>query len=149
MVRKDQLPYWRTLYNWVVCHKILIRESLFNVRKLGIKSHRQNSSEGTWHTIRSIAINNATSANLKNAIRALLDLRKGHKAKPCNKKDGTWREESTSSKNTDKATSHLMLAPSSKKPEERDFAVDSARIPTERCKQTRKHKYTFTTLISS
>ena len=47
---------------------------------------------------RSIARNYAKSAHLKNAIHALPDLRKGHKAKPCNKKDGTWREESTSSK---------------------------------------------------
>ena len=60
---------------------------------------------------------------LKNAIRALPDLRKEHKTKLCNKKDapaelhGTWREVSTSSNNTDKARL-------------REFALDSARIPT-------------------
>ena len=35
----------------VVSLKIFIRESLFYLRKLGIKSHRQNSSKDTWpHT---------------------------------------------------------------------------------------------------
>ena len=36
---------------------------------------------------RSIARNYAKKAHLKNAIRALPDLRKGYKTKPCNKKD--------------------------------------------------------------
>ena len=36
---------------------------------------------------RSSARNYAKSAHLKNAIRALPDLRTGHKTKPCNKKD--------------------------------------------------------------
>ena len=68
----------------VVCLKIFIRESLFYVRKLGIKSHRQNSSKARGPTQeigkrrRSIARNYAKSVNLKNAIRALPDLRKGH-----------------------------------------------------------------------
>ena len=33
MVRKDQLPYWRSLHNWVVYPKSLIRETLFHVKK--------------------------------------------------------------------------------------------------------------------
>ena len=75
--------------------------------------------------------------------------------------------------NKDKATFYspteawVMPAPSSKKPEEREFAVDSGasmhmlskkdlsseELETLRsmgkCKQTRKHKYAFTILISS
>ena len=30
-VQKEQLRYWRSLYNWVVCLKNLVRESLFHV----------------------------------------------------------------------------------------------------------------------
>ena len=72
------------------------------------------------------------SVNLKNAIRVRQNLRTGRKTIPCTKKDApaekhpTWRM-----KNTDKATfySHTeaweMPAPSSKKPEEREFVVDS------------------------
>ena len=33
VVRKDQLHYRRSLHNWVVCLKILIRENLFYVKK--------------------------------------------------------------------------------------------------------------------
>ena len=49
------------------------------------------------------------------AIRALPDLRKGHRTKPSTKKDapadqhGTWRKKSTSSKKTDKATFTFLL----------------------------------------
>ena len=42
VVRKDQLLYWRSLYNWVVCLKILTRENLFHVNlEIGIKTRRQ------------------------------------------------------------------------------------------------------------
>ena len=63
-------------------------------------------------------------------------LRIGHARKPCNKKDapaekhGTWRQLSGCSKKEDKATfysfteARVILAPSSKKPEEREFVVD-------------------------
>ena len=67
VVLKDQLRFWSSLYNWFVCLKILIRESLFYVNKenwdqstpsnspraLGTKSkfgkemvHREGSSRG-------------------------------------------------------------------------------------------------------
>ena len=41
VVRKDQLPYWGSFCNWVVCLKILIRESLFYRWKIGIESRSQ------------------------------------------------------------------------------------------------------------
>ena len=74
-----------------MCPKIFIRESLLNVRKFRIKSQRQNPRRARGPTAkfgkrrRSIARNYAKSVILKNAIRALPDLRKGHKTKPCNK----------------------------------------------------------------
>ena len=41
VVRKDQVLHWRSLHNWVVCLKILIRESLTWTRKIGNKTRRQ------------------------------------------------------------------------------------------------------------
>ena len=109
--------------------------------KLG-PNHTVKFSQGTWHHIQKFWKERVhreasfKSANLTSAIRALPDLRMAHFRKPCNKKDApaekhwTWRKMSTSSKKT-KATffssteAWVMSAPSSKKPEEREFVVDS------------------------
>ena len=71
------------------------------------------------------------SVNVTSAIRALPDLRTGHKTKRCTKKDAHRRvawEMYTSSKIRIKLRFTLpmaTLAPTSKSPEEREFVVDS------------------------
>ena len=86
----------------------------------------------TWHHTNSgkkgsIARGYAKGANLQNAIRVLLHLRKEQWMKPCNKNDapaekhGTWRKHIHQLKSKDRATFYfateawVMLAPSSKK----------------------------------
>ena len=53
VVRKDQLPYWTSLYNWVVYLKMRIRQNLFHV---DLECWDQNTpsklSKGTWHQIK-------------------------------------------------------------------------------------------------
>ena len=54
VVEKDQLLCcWRSLYYWVVCFKITLRESLFfgKLEKLGSK-HTVKFSEGTRHRVK-------------------------------------------------------------------------------------------------
>ena len=77
------------------------------------------------------------SVNFTSAIRALPDLMKEHKTKPCTKKDapaekhGTWRKVSMSSKTRIKLRFTLLLKPGQyrspfqESPEEREFVVDS------------------------
>ena len=109
--------------------------------------------------IESIARESFKSLSLKNAIRVRQNMRIGHFRKPCNKNDAPAREAS------------------SKKPEEREFVVDSGasmhmpskkdsssdemdtlwrsrtrrrcRPQMEKCTQTRKHKCTFKISICS
>ena len=50
VVWKDQLPYERSLYNWVVCLKILVREQLFNGEKDNWDQITpSNSPRAHWH----------------------------------------------------------------------------------------------------
>ena len=107
---------------------------LRNERKLE-SNHTVKFFKGTWHHIKflgkneSIARRYSKSVNLTNTVRALPDLRKGHRTKPT-KKDaptewhGTWRKLSTSSK-IRIIEARATPPPTSKSPEERDFAVDS------------------------
>ena len=89
--------------------------------KLG-SNHTVKFSKGAWHHIkigkeRVHREASFKSANLTNAIRALPDLRKGHKTKPRTKKDAsaewheTWRKMSTSSKIRTKLRFSIRLKP--------------------------------------
>ena len=48
VVGKDQLLYWRSLYNWVVYLKILVRENLFNVN---LENWEQNTRSNSPETL--------------------------------------------------------------------------------------------------
>ena len=72
--------------------------------------------------------------NLMSVVVARLNLRKGHKRKPCTMKDapaeqhGAWRKLFTSSRMREKlrfVEARVMEAPTWKSPEEREFVVDS------------------------
>ena len=53
VVRKDRLHYWRSLHNWVVYLKILIRESLFDAEKENWdQNHAVKFSKATWHQMK-------------------------------------------------------------------------------------------------
>ena len=74
------------------------------------------------------------SANLKNAIRVRQNLRTGHFRKPCSKNDTPSEKHRAWRKNVYKlkkmriflrSALWVMPAPSSRKPEEREFGVDS------------------------
>ena len=77
------------------------------------------------------------SVRLMSVVLARQNSMKDHTRSLCTKKDApaelhrTWRQMSTISKNTDKATfyspieARARLAPTSKRPEDREFAVDS------------------------
>ena len=112
--RKDQLPF-QDSYSKMSIQK--------DRRKIGKERvHREASFK---------------SVNLVSVFLARPGLRRGHKMKPCNKKEapaksrGTWRKMSTNSKIIDEATYcslieiKAMPAPVSKSPEEREFVVDS------------------------
>ena len=53
VVEKDQVPYERRLFKWIVCPKITIRKKsiLREVGKLGSK-HAVTFSKGTWHHVK-------------------------------------------------------------------------------------------------
>ena len=50
-VQKNQLLFWRSLYNWVVYLKILIREHLFHVNLENWEQNASSFSQDTWHQI--------------------------------------------------------------------------------------------------
>ena len=135
VVRKDQLPCPRSLYIWVVCLKILLRESLFYGKegKLG-SNHTVKFSKGTWHHIkfgkeRVHREASFKSVNFTSGIRARSDLSTGtlHQERCARRVANNVYK----LKNTDKATFYSPFknkatpAPISKSPEEREFVVDS------------------------
>ena len=96
-MEKDQLPHWRSPYNWVACPKIpCLRGSLFYGKlDIGIDSHRHVLPRHMAHKKfgkGSIAKDLCKSVNLKHAICVRQNLRIGHFRKPCNKNDASRRE---------------------------------------------------------
>ena len=102
VVRKDQLRYWRSLYNWIVYLKILIRESPFYVNKENwdqstpSNSPRAPGIKSNFGKERFIA-KYYPSVRLISAVLARQYSGKDHMRKPCTKKDapakqrGIWR----------------------------------------------------------
>ena len=93
-------------------------------------------SKGTWHHRQNRERMSFKSVNPMSGIRVLPDLKEEHKTKPCNKKDArrvAWdsAKKFTSSRMRIKTRFcsptevWVMPTPSSKKPEEREFVVDS------------------------
>ena len=143
LVEKDQLPHCRSLYHWVVCLKILIRENLCNGKReiwdQITPSVSPRARGTTWKLGKERVHRQATfrSVNLTSAIRALPDVRKERKTKPCTRKDArvAWdlaKNVFFSSKNTDKAAFYssidgrAMPAPTSKPPEEREWGTGNS-----------------------
>ena len=125
--------------------KILIRENRFIPReqgKLGSK-HTVKFSKGTWHQIknsgkkRSIARNYPKSVNIMSAVFARQNSGKDHMRKHCTMKDApreaAWdlARNIYKLKSSDKTTfntpveAKVLPALTSKRPEEREFVVDS------------------------
>ena len=123
----------------------IIRENRFVLReqgKLGSK-HTVKFSKGTWHQTknsgkkRSIARNYPKSVNIMSAVFARQNSGKDHMRKHCTMKDApreaAWdlARNIYKLKSSDKATfctpieAKVMSAPTSKRPEEREFVVDS------------------------
>ena len=143
VVRKDQLLYWRNLYNWVGCLKILLREKYIQREQgnLGSK-HAVNFSKGTSNQIKILE---------ERVHREELPPKCApHERSPCPPKLEERSHEETlhhercargvawnlanniyNLKNADKATRYTsvearaMPAPTSKRPEEREVVVDS------------------------
>ena len=103
VVRKDQLRYWRSLYNWVVYLKILIRESPFYVNKENWDQSTPSNSPsapgtklkfGKERVHREVL---SKSVRLTSAVLARQYSGKDHMRKPRTKKDapakqrGIWR----------------------------------------------------------
>ena len=192
VVRKDQLHHSRSLYNWIVYLKILILENLLSVKKgkLGSK-HAENFS-------RALAPNKnfgkervhreelSKSVNLMSVVTAKTrgKITWGHLAtRKMRPQSGVGLGKKYKLKNAGKATfytlvdARVMPASTSKRPDEREFVVDSGasmhmtskkELSSEelntlrrsrhttvvltasgKCIQTRKHRYTFTILSSS
>ena len=100
-----------------MCLNILIREILIKRKEGKLGSNRTvKFSKGKWHHIKKSGQEGVhreasfKSVILTSAIRALPDLRKGHKTKPCPKKDAP-------------AESHGNLAKHVYKPENTDNAT--------------------------
>ena len=126
-----------------MCLKILIRESLFFGKKENWDQITPLNSPRARGTILKFGEEKvhrevlSISVSLMSVVLALPTSSRGHKRKPCTKKDapaeqhGTWREIFTSSKNSDKTTFYSPIeikatpAPISQLPEEREFVVDS------------------------
>ena len=93
VVWKDQLLCWRSLYNWVVCLKILIRENVLSRKKGNWDQTTPSTSPRARDTTSKIGKERvhreelSKSVNLMSVVLALPDLRKEHKTKLCNKKD--------------------------------------------------------------
>ena len=132
---KDPSPYGRTLYNRVA------RPKIPNLRKSQSNGKVENSDQiAPSHFPKAHYITQKnpekTRFHRKNAIFVSQILEIGHFKKPCNKNDapadrhGTWRDMSKDTKKEETnalyypAEAWVMAAPSSKKPEEREFAID-------------------------
>ena len=143
VVRKDQLHYRRSLQNWVVCLKILIRENLFYVKKEDWDQNTPSNSPrapGAQIKIR----------ERKGPLRGIIPKCEPHERSPCSPTFGERSHEETlhqercarkvaldsaklfhKLKNADKPACYSsiearrMLALTSKSPEEQEFVVDS------------------------
>ena len=120
---KDKLLIEGDQTNWAVCLKILIRESLFYGKKETwdqITPLSSPKARGTILKFRKERVHReefSKSVNLMSEVFARPSLRRGHKRKPCTKKDapaeqhGTWRKMFTSSKIRTKLRFTLLLKP--------------------------------------
>ena len=142
---KDQLLYWRSLYNWVVSLKILIRENLFYVNlECWESKHTIKFSKGTWHQIKNKFGKErvhrevlSKSVRHMSVVLARRNSRKDHMLRPWSKNDapakqrGIWRKIFTSSRTRTKLRLILLLKLRQcqhfplQKPEEREFVVVS------------------------
>ena len=142
VVRKDQLQCWRSLHNWVVYLKILIRENLFYVKKEFWDQNTPSNSPkapGTKLKIGKERVHReelSKSVHLMSAALARQNSRKDHMRRPCTKKDapaeqhGIWRNKFTSSRIRQGYVlySHRSKGDADtyfKKDQRRDFVVDS------------------------
>ena len=106
VVRKDQLLYCRSIYNWGVCLKIPIRQRLFNGKQESWDRITPSNSLKAHGTIfkfvkeRVRPEGSFRSVNLISVIFVRPSLRRCHERSLCNKKDapakqrGTWRKHS-------------------------------------------------------
>ena len=117
VVVRVQLLCWRSLHNWVVYLMILIRESLFSEE---MDNRQILDGHKAPHKIRerkgpSLGVIQKCEPHERNPCAP--GLRRGHKRKPCTKKDalaeqhGTWRKIFTSSKIRTRQRSSLLLNP--------------------------------------
>ena len=131
VMQKDQLRYWRSLYNWVVCLKILIRESLFYVNKENLDQNTSSNSPRTRDIKKNIGKQRVHREELSKSVRLMSVVlasqtsENDHMRRLCNKNDvsaenpGTWQN-IYMSKKEDKATFYslaeawVMLTNSSK-----------------------------------
>ena len=103
-VQKNQLRYWRSLCNWVVCLKVLVRENLFYVNKESWDQNApSNSPKASDTKIKKFGKDRvhreelSKSARLTSVVLARQNSGKDHMRKPCNKRDapakqhGIWR----------------------------------------------------------
>ena len=106
MVRKDQLLYCRSIYNWGVCPKISIRQRLFNGKQESCDRITPSTSLKAHGTILKLVKERVRpegsfrSVNLISVIFVRPGLRRCHERSLCNKKDapakqrGTWPKHS-------------------------------------------------------
>ena len=131
---KDQLLHWRSLYNWVVCLKILIRENLFYGKKEYWDQIAPSSSpraRGTRYKFGKERVHREASfksVKLSSAIRALPDLRRGTQDETPHQwrctRSVAW--DSAEKRHLAQTYGHRATpAPTSESPEEREFVVDS------------------------
>ena len=121
VVRKDQLRYWRSLYNWVVYLKILIRENLFYVN---LESWAQNTPSNSPKAPRTKLLFGkervhrevlSKSVRLMSAVFARQNSGKDHMRRPGSENDAPakqrriWRKIFTSSRIRTKLRSKLPL----------------------------------------
>ena len=140
-MRTDQFRYCRSMFNWVVYLKILVRESLCYVNKQNCDRSTPSNSPNT------LAPNSHSG---KGPSRGVIPKCSPHERSPCVPKFEERSHEETvhqercarkaawdfaknlyNIKNSDEATFHLpgeakvMAAPTPTKPMEREFVVDS------------------------
>ena len=120
---KDQLPHERSLYNWVVCLQILIRENLIYGKLENCdqitpsNSPRERGTKLKFGKERAHREELFESVCLMSVVLARQNSGKEHETKLCTKKDapaekhGTWRKMSTSSKTRLKLRFTLLLKP--------------------------------------
>ena len=143
VVEKDQLRYWRRRHFWDVCLKILIRESLFNVKKENWDRNTPSNPSKALGTKLKIR-------ERKGPSRGIIQKWAPHERSPWaptfgeRSHDETFHPERCARKaawdlakniyklqNSDTTTlfspieAKKMPAPTSTRPEEREFAVDS------------------------